>query len=125
MTKKFKVQYGNTILTKDFCKHCQEESLINVNNEFTCCGTIARGKTTGQTKLISSACNKKRTLTQNQQIKILKEQNYKCFHCEIDISSKSIHFDHLEPFSFSYNNHISNFVASCVKCNLKKSNLMN
>lgn len=43
-----------------------------------------------------------------------------CFYCGKRLS-KSIHVDHLIPWSFTKNDKIWNFVLSCPACNLKKS----
>lgn len=53
---------------------------------------------------------------------ILAKQNNRCFYCgtRFDVLTLPT-YDHLLPFSYSYNNEDQNFVAACSKCNSLKS----
>lgn len=61
---------------------------------------------------------------------ILKRQRGKCFYCGIRLGEFLMHrnklicatlcWDHLLPFSYTYNNEPQNFVAACRQCNSLK-----
>ena len=53
---------------------------------------------------------------------ILKLYNKRCFYCDKYLTIKNFHIDHYIPRSRKGNSNISNLVASCPKCNMKKGN---
>lgn len=51
-----------------------------------------------------------------------REQNHRCFYCDrqYDIPKKR-HIDHVIPFNYIFSTDAYNCVASCIRCNLSKS----
>lgn len=66
--------------------------------------------------------------------RLLTRQRGRCRYCQQELDEwyvkdglaykRKIHWDHVLPYSYSFNNEIENFVASCAECNLIKSSLV-
>ncbi len=62
-------------------------------------------------------------MTQRKRFKILRRDNFKCRYCGHRGSETELHVDHVVPRSRGGDDHSINLVASCVPCNLAKSDL--
>ena len=53
---------------------------------------------------------------------LLKKTDAVCFYCGKPLTKDDIHVDHFIPWSFLHDDQLWNFVLSCSKCNIRKSN---
>jgi len=59
---------------------------------------------------------------QRLRARLLKEQDFKCIHCLVDLHNRRMNIEHLVPLKRGGTNHSSNLAASCSDCNRKKGN---
>ncbi len=67
----------------------------------------------------------RRWLYKHERIALWKDAGKQCYHCGKKLASsspKSMHVDHLVPFSLGGSCDDGNLVASCSRCNLRKGN---
>lgn len=125
--------YGNIELDRVYCNECNTMTIV-LENIKLCCDKPTEEKLSKKTERMSPPIFKRTQLRKSEKEEILNNQNGKCFYCNHELGSlyekqgnfgiTSIHYDHLIPFSFSANNHVENFVASCNFCNQYKYNKM-
>ena len=88
-----------------------------------CCGTPTPGydaiKLVFECDLVG---NRRRKPSPSDRAEILKSQHGLCAYCGAELETTGIHWDHFQPFSYTLNN--CEFVASCPRCNIKKSDLI-
>lgn len=135
MLQEHYAQYGNVMLRRIVCPECKEFAFI-IKNKMRCCDLDIDEFNARKIKLMTSSEPRRRLPNALARDIILNIQKNTCFYCGEKFgtlfwnNSKNcpvylkIHWDHLEPYSFSYNNLSENFVASCNICNGIKSNLM-
>jgi len=128
-------QYGNTMLKRIYCPKCKRYALV-IGGEIQCCDTPIDEFKTHNVKIMCEARSKRQKPSFNEQKGILERQCNKCIYCGLEFGtliwsekSKKVvslrkHFDHLVPYSYSFNNKKVNFVAACHICNGLKSNKM-
>ncbi len=124
--------FGNTIIPKGFCVICHAESFIQ-DDKFLCCGSES-GEITNKFKSVCEAEAKRQTPNHYKKKEILQNQSYRCLYCNKSFGGfvkrgrklikLRIQWDHFIPYSFGYNNHNENFVASCQICNSLKSDFV-
>lgn len=130
--------YGKVLIEKQFCRPCGGWAFV-LEGFMACCDRPAREH--GE-KIFKRECEHidKRVLPpKTERVRLLREQNFKCFWCDIPLdqhvmvvyknwacgqNSKirpvKIHWDHIQPYSYTRNNRVENFAASCNFCNLFK-----
>jgi len=67
----------------------------------------------------------RRWMYKHERIALWKDADKQCYHCGKKLASsspKSMHVDHLEPFSLGGSCDDSNLIASCPRCNIRKGN---
>ncbi len=121
--------YGNVALARGYCKKCRGMYFIK-NGHFVCCDTPI-AEEPKRFKRESEAPLGRKTPPKAEKDKILEEQEYRCFYCDVLLESTRfrngkpltvrIHWDHQLPYAYSQNNATSNFVAACHVCNGIKS----
>lgn len=122
--------FGNIVIPRAFCSVCRRESLVQ-DGKMLCCGKVA-GNISDRFKVeVEKAFEKRRQLTKAKKKDILNEQNFSCFYCRRRFGSLAkrgkklirlrINWDHIVPYSYSFNNSAENFVAACHICNSLKS----
>jgi hypothetical protein len=121
--------YGNIVLERGLCPNCREMAFIK-NGVYVCCDTPVDSepkKYHGETE----APPHRHTPPKAEQVKILLEQEDRCFYCGVLLNSiryRNVNpvnirlaWDHQLPFVLTQNNQTSNFVAACHVCNGIKS----
>jgi 5-methylcytosine-specific restriction endonuclease McrA len=114
------VYFGNAFLLRSRCSRCKSSSII-IDGKYSCCGKKYKSKINGyimKREIIAEL--KRRKPSAKKILKILINQEGKCFYCK-EVLEKPI-CDHFVPYSFSQNNNIENFVISCERCNQIKHN---
>lgn len=124
--------YGSVSLERGYCSNCETTSIIK-GGKFLCCDRLVEDVPT-KFERISEPFFKRKTPTKNEKIKILEEQEHRCFYCGVLFDSIryrngipvtiKLEWDHKLPFIYSQNNDVYNFVASCSVCNGIKSSLL-
>lgn len=64
------------------------------------------------------------SITKQSLLELRNAQNYKCYHCGVDLDfskRNAVHLDHYMPLSKGGSHTIENVVWSCADCNIKKS----
>ena len=128
------VQYGNTVLKTTYCPECHRDSFV-IDGRLKCCDMPIGEIPATRIRVASVARAKRRKPSKPDQVEILEIQNNECFYCRIPFGSliertatksivTTVCWDHYVPYSFSHNNRVANFVASCQICNGIKSSLM-
>jgi len=97
-----------------------------------CCDELLE-ETPDNFEIVIQPDDKRRTLGLKHREERLKEQEWRCYYCELRFDSfvfrneKSILlrivWDHFVPYDYSRNNSANNFVAACQICNSIKRNL--
>jgi 5-methylcytosine-specific restriction endonuclease McrA len=107
-----------------------------VEGEFSCCGRKAQIDRKLRAKRESQAPEVRAKPTAHEMRRILDDQGHCCIYCQRPFNSwvyrrknsrpvrLTLEWDHLVPFSYSYNNNAANFVAACKPCNGIKSSKM-
>lgn len=113
---------------KDAYKYlCQKKSIIEKVNFFEWARFIekANRNNSGCIALLDKLDeSSKRTNLEEYKAILLEEFGYdECFYCGRRLK-QAIHVDHFIPWSFVKDDKLYNFVLSCPKCNLKKSNYL-
>jgi hypothetical protein len=124
--------YGNTGIPRGYCYKCSRHALI-VGGLLQCCD---RPVETAPTKLrrMSDPEGRRRTPKLNERNEILQSQNYRCLYCDVSLDGYVFYrgqerrvrttWDHMVPYSHTFNNHAGNFAATCQFCNAWKSSLI-
>jgi hypothetical protein len=122
--------YGNTKLGRARCEDCKRYALI-VGGELQCCGQPFEVRTRAYRIMVESEARRRRPSAMVQR-SILEAQRGLCFYCDRPFGSTETIglrvyrfnpcWDHLVPYSYSRDNHGTNFVAACATCNAFKSN---
>ncbi len=130
ISKPFIALYGNIPIQRGYCKECRTFSFIK-NGVFVYCGHPVNQEP-NKFHRESEPPQGRKTPPKAEKEKILREQGFRCFYCDVLLNSiryrngKALHilinWDHQLPFVFSQNNACSNFVAACNICNGLKSN---
>jgi hypothetical protein len=133
MEKRIKSRgYGDISLQRGICSSCGEECLICKDGMSSCCGEHSTPHDSGYFVQEVPGRKRRRTLSHYFKMKILEEQENKCYWCGkvfgSYIMSPKGHlklltpcYDHYIPLSFMQGNRKDNFVAACQRCNLHKS----
>jgi len=126
--------YGNVGIVRAYCQDCQRMSLVIKGIRQCCDKPLSEDETVEGSERIIEPEAKRRDLPRWKREQILREQNFRCFYCDRRIGSSvwykghqitlRVHFDHVLPYSYSYNNDASNFVAACHVCNNWKSRMV-
>ena len=121
--------YGNVALEKGYCPNCAGTSFIK-NGSFVCCDTPIVDEPKKFYRETEAPQHRK-TPPKVEKIRILEEQEDRCFYCGVRLESTrfrngkpftiKVNWDHQLPYAFSQNNATSNFVAACHVCNGIKS----
>jgi len=124
--------YGSVAIERQYCVDCHGYAFI-LDGKMACCGANADG-VTRKTRRMIEAESKKRSPKWSYRKKQMERQDGKCLYCGLPLdgyvfrngkaSRIKIHWDHVVPYSYSQNNHDTNFVASCHVCNLIKSDMV-
>lgn len=130
-----KTLYGNVSIDRMMCPDCEEVAFV-IRGRMACCDLEVETKARRITRMSEPLYVRKQP-SSDEKLRILAEQNHRCFWCEGDFGSlaqrvgKSIRivklmpcWDHVQPFAWSANNSPLNFVASCSICNGIKSSKM-
>ena len=132
---------GSNVWFVSHCPECDEKNTIfdkrstpnNLKYECEYCGCKYRGKVQTYRTVVAKNQSQRKYLNPKQKQQLCREQENCCFWCHREFTtyifdSKSYRvrqlnpvFDHIKAFSFSFDNNISNFVASCPVCNGFKS----
>jgi len=127
-SKSMVAYYGNVAIVRAICPICKNWSFVE-NHKTLCCGSAVDSPTRYQQ--ICPPTDQRKRPSLMEQAQILENQGSRCFYCfrpfgslyiskDRGIRILLIHWDHLIPFAWRQDNQISNFVASCNKCNLWK-----
>lgn len=121
--------YGNTALKRQRCGKCRTTAIV-LDGEIQCCGRKVEEKARTYRQM-SPPVFKRRTPSQQEQLRILSEQDNRCLYCGLHFGTKmfrgakilelAVRWDHYIPFSVTANNSAQNFVAACQVCNGIKS----
>ena len=109
--------YGSVKVRRSYCEECKEWAMVNKEGLKQCCDK----------PLLTEPTQKKRK-------ELLEQFNNSCCYCgkrfgsTVSYNGKErlvrVAWDHVIPFSYSYNNEGTNFLPACSFCNQWKSNLM-
>lgn len=120
--------YGNVRLERARCPDCGRWAFVR-NGSTACCGVDVASQPT-RYKRISQPEQRRRRPPLAVMRKCLEDQGDRCFYCDRRFGSayvrgsrihfRTVHWDHLVPYSLSQDNRSSNFVAACNVCNLAK-----
>jgi 5-methylcytosine-specific restriction endonuclease McrA len=114
--------FGRVSMLRVVCPVCGCASLV-VDGKTLCCDEkIEPISPVRAISVVNVPPLRRRHPEQAAQLALLDEQGYRCFYCGADLREAEIHFDHLLPYSYCGRNEGSSFVASCARCNQKKSN---
>lgn len=103
-------------------------SVLDPNSEATANphGRSSTGRASGSSSGYRTHTDSgRRWLYKHERIALWKDSDKQCYHCGKKLASssrKSMHVDHLVPFSLGGSCDDSNLVASCPRCNLRKGN---
>lgn len=124
--------YGSVKIEKAWCRDCDGYAFV-IDELLVCCGVRVSGLPT-YTKRESEPDVRRANLPASVKREKLKQQGYRCFYCDRAFGSivhrrgKSVrlrvHYDHIVPHAYSYNNDSGNFVAACHVCNGLKQDFM-
>lgn len=133
MAKIIKALYGSIALLKAYCPFCRAYSFIQ-DGKFLCCDAKYRDIPTKEViKRESEGEYKRSRIPYKIKKRVLARQENKCIYCGCELEGyiwsekkakfikSKLHFDHFVPWTYSRDNAEDNFVASCSRCNLKKS----
>lgn len=126
--------YGSVKILRGFCPSCKGTSFIQ-DNTFVCCGNDAPQESVdGRSIVVAGSRQRRAKPSASQQFKLLQEQENCCFYCLREFGevvlwhgrpvTLRLHWDHLVPYSYGYNNLDNNFVAACHICNGIKGSRM-
>lgn len=120
--------YGNVKIEKAWCRDCDGYAFV-VDELLVCCGVRVTGLPT-YTKREAEPDTRRQNLPDSVKRDKLDEQHHRCFYCDrsfgliVHRRGKSmrlrVHYDHMVPYSYSYNSDGDNFVAACHVCNTLK-----
>lgn len=117
--------FGKVVLISDICPICRRESIV-IDGRTTCCE--ARVKIDdAQFHLKIAGCGRAVHKPPPPRVKkrILQAQKNRCFWCAVNLSNEiPPSWDHLVPFSYTFDNCEWNYVATCWACNRRKGNLV-
>ena len=65
--------------------------------------------------------NPKSVLTNSRMLSIIIEQDCRCAYCNCELFGSPIEWDHFIPFATTGTTNVNGLVASCKRCNRKKS----
>ncbi len=130
--KKHIAIYGNTGIRRELCSRCRRYAFV-VSGKMACCDLPVEEPPVESLPLkrMSAAPRMVRKRpSRDWQEAILKEQEEKCFYCNLPFESEvyrgnraitlKLHWDHVNPYVYSLDNKDQNFVAACHVCNLIK-----
>ena len=128
--------YGNTSLIRMRCYDCGTMAFV-IDGQLQCCGRDideSRRKTIPKNFYETPPRAKRKSVPFTDRAEILELQSYKCIYCGKEFGTSvwrkgklvilKICFDHFVPFSFSFDNHKYNYLASCQICNSIKNDKM-
>lgn len=126
--------YGNVAIPRRFCDRCKQWALV-VDGVRQCCGYSTQEDFQASKRVrMSNASRYRHKPTQKERDKILERQENRCLYCQQLFGSYFIRgeklirvecqYDHLDPFCYSQNNDVRNFVAACRTCNAWKGSKM-
>ena len=117
--------YGNVGIQRGYCEKCECTALI-LGGEFQCCGSSCK-EDPHRVKRVSQPEYRRRKPPQAEQLRILNEQDHRCFWCErrfgqfahryAKVVKIQCEWDHVSPYIWSADSNTNNFVASCQWCN--------
>lgn len=117
--------YGNIGMQRGYCERCEGTALI-LGGEFQCCGQPCEEEPK-RVKRIVEPEYRRRKPSRSEQLRILNEQDHRCFWCERRFGQFAHRYgkvvkiecvwDHVSPYIWGADNSVDNFVASCRWCN--------
>lgn len=130
MKKPYMALYGNVKILKAWCDDCKGYFFV-IDHKFACCDKPIE-KNPSRYKRESNPEQKRKRPKPKEIKEQLEHQGFVCFYCgkqfnTIVYRKKKVIIlrmacDHMVPYSYSQNNHVSNFVIACHICNGMKSN---
>lgn len=124
--------YGNINLVRGYCSKRKTNSFI-IDGFLQCCDKYVGKQFINPTNVqyMNAPKQKRKPLGSTDKQVILENQNNKCIYCGeefgnvVMVNGKTYPaypvWDHVIPFSMSFNNHANNYVASCQICNAIKT----
>ena len=127
-----KAHYGNVTILRGYCSECKGYAFV-IDGKLRCCDKRFSEAPTKDKRM--SDCPIGRVgPSRSWQIRIMREQDGRCFYCDRSIGSTvyrhskarilRLHWDHVNPYVFSLDNREQNFVAACHVCNGIKSSFI-
>lgn len=126
-----KLLYGRVALLSGVCPRCGYEAFV-FDQHFSCCGLKTLEVATRWKRM--SACRGRRHAPKWVMEQLLIAQEWRCIYCDIRfetpeyrrgrLAKKSIHIDHMTPYSWDANSDIENLSAACSICNNIKSDFL-
>ena len=117
--------YGNIAIQKAYCHDCQCAAFI-IDGRHACCGEVFDGNPT-KYKRECSPEPRKRKPSPKECAEVIDLQENRCIYCDMQFGGYALRdgrairlkvvFDHFVPYSYTQNNYLYNFVASCHICN--------
>lgn len=134
MAKRTLALYGNVAIPRRYCERCQQWAFV-LEGVRQCCGYSNKEDFEGSKRVrMSNASRHRHKPTETERVKILERQENRCLYCQQLFGSYFIRgeklvrvdcqYDHLDPFCYSQNNDVRNFVAACRTCNAWKGSKM-
>lgn len=127
-----KLLYGRVTLLSGVCPRCGYEAFVR-NQTFTCCG-LRTTETAQRWKRMSVSPGRRCYIPKWMVEQLVLEQGGRCIYCDIRFETaeyrrgrlvrKSVHVDHMTPFSWDANSDIENLSAACSICNGIKSDFL-
>lgn len=132
-----KVIYGEVTLYRIKCPNCCEINFIGKIPHVCDCGYWFGNAKNGKIR-VECVRKRRKTLGKKERKEIIEKQNNRCFWCGREfgtyyvLSGKKgdklcklvVHIDHYIPYSVKNTDEKENLVASCNRCNSRKSKLM-
>lgn len=125
MKKRIMGLFGRVKIPMEWCDKCRNYAFV-IDNKIQCCDRrVVNTEEKPPYVRFSEGSSKRGRLPKKERERILKQQDYLCIYCGLDLHKVQVHFDHFIPFSFDYSSpDPEGMVASCADCNLLKSNKM-
>jgi hypothetical protein len=122
--------YGNVAIPRGKCPECGCTSLV-IDGVRQCCLSEATGFAPDHFEQIVPPEHVRKPLSSGQKRSIEESQDGRCLYCGKAFGSivhrngrpsiLRVHFDHADPWVYSFNNSAENMVAACHVCNGIKS----
>lgn len=121
--------YGNIKIERGVCPECKSTAFIK-HGKYQCCGCQTAERPAKYHREMEAPTGRKLPPKADRDA-ILEQQDNRCFYCGVRFGgfrtrhgrliTIKLAWDHQLPYSLTYNNQASNFVAACSVCNGIKS----